>query len=236
MIKKVNSERMKSRRKSISALAAKLLFLLIFSFILFTFIKIYNDGFKPILNEIASYRAEQLSVLAVNRGIIEVLSDTEIRYEDIVTITRKEDGTLTSLTVNLFKINELKSRFTVAINKIINEKESAKIYIPFGNITGVELFSGMGPVIPVELRQSGSTLIDFENTFTDAGVNQTRHTVLLKITSKISMLMPNNLYGGTETVTSVPIAESIIVGDVPDNFTVLETAPDTIKDDILNLN
>ncbi len=199
------------------------------------FVQIYNKSFKPIIKQVALYQAEQLSTTAISEGIIKVIDSTKVSYEDIVDISRTPDGSLTTLSVNLYKINKLKSEVILLINDIINSRDKIRIFIPLGNITGIELFSGAGPMIPIELVPAGNTFADFDNKFTEAGINQTKHTVALKITSKISMLMPNNLSVASEFTSYIPIAESIIAGDIPENYTVLETSPEELRDDIMNL-
>ena len=238
IIRIIKTRRPKRNRNNIKAVIC----LILFSCFLFTLIyiaKTYNDSYVPIAKQVARYKAEQISTEAISIGVMETLSKTKINYEDIVTVTKNTDGTLTSLSVNLFKLNKLKSEVTVCINNLINEKETVKTFIPLGNVVasmiGVDLLSGLGPRIPLELMPSGNTFVDFDNNFTAVGINQTKHTVSLKITSRISMVLPNNLTVSSKTVSFVPIAESIIVGDIPDTYTVLETSDETLRDDILNL-
>lgn len=163
------------------------------------------------------------------------MSENEITYNELISIHRTPEGKVTSLSVNFTKTNRLQSDITARINELINNEKKIKIYIPLGNLTGIELFSGLGPMLGVNLVPSGNTVVDFENTFTSTGINQTRHTVSLKITSKVTMLMPNNLSSTAETVSYVPIAESIITGEVPDTYTELDTSIDELRDDIMNL-
>lgn len=232
---KIKKEKRRRAGALTSARVGTLVFFAVLFILIIMFAQIYNTSLKPVIRQVAQYKAEQLSAEAVSDGVIKVLKGTEIKYEDIVDIARAPDGRLTSLSVNLYKVNELKSQIILCINEIINNENKVKIYIPLGNITGIELFSGMGPMLPVELVPEGNTLADFDNQFTSAGINQTRHTVALKIVSKVSMIMPGNLSVSAETVSYVPIAESIIAGDIPESNTILETSPYTIRDDILNL-
>lgn len=215
------------------------LFLLFLIIILITlailFAHIYNNSFKPVIHKMALYKAEQLSATAISDGVTRVINETKITYDDIVDISKNDAGKPVTLSVNLYKINKLKSEIILTINEIINNSGEMKIFIPLGNILGIEIFSGLGPMVPVELVPAGNTFADFDNTFTECGVNQTRHTVSLKITSKISMLMPNNLSVTSKITSCVPIAESIIAGDIPDSYTVLETSPEELKNDLLNL-
>lgn len=223
----------KYKRKKVNISVFLLLFFFIFLIISFT--NIYNKSFKPIIRKISEYKASDLSTRAISKGVSEVMSENQITYSELVSVHRTPEGKVTSLSVNFIEANRLQSDITTRINELINSEDRIRIYIPFGNLTGIELFSGLGPMIGVNLVPSGNTVVDFENTFTSAGINQTRHTVSLKITSKVSMLMPNNLSSTSETVSYVPIAESIITGEVPDTYTELDTSIDELRDDIMNL-
>ncbi len=233
--------RVKRKSKNIKnkLICLSAIFLFTATFLFVAFFKIYAGSFRPIVKQMASYTAEQLTAKAISDGVIEVLAKTDIKYEDIVEITKNTDGELTSLSVNLFKINKLKSEVTLKITEMINEYDKIELSVPFGSVIAtaarMELFSGIGPMIPVEIMPQGSVFTDFDNTFTATGINQTKHTVSLKIKAKISMITPENITSATETVSLIPIAESIIVGKIPDTYTVLETSPEILREDILNL-
>ena len=61
------------------------------------------------------------------------------------------------------------------------------------------------------------TSAGFENVFSAAGINQTLHQILMDVTVTVSLLLPT----GSATVdvqSQVVIAETVIVGTVPDNY------------------
>jgi hypothetical protein len=65
--------------------------------------------------------------------------------------------------------------------------------------------------------------------FETAGINQTRHEISLEASTQMRIVIPT----GAETVsitTIVPVAEAIIVGEVPDSYI---NVPDV--DSMLNL-
>ena len=53
----------------------------------------------------------------------------------------------------------------------------------------------------------------------DAGINQTRHQILLDVTVAVEILLPGSTLN-TEIGAQIPVAETVIVGTVPD--TVLQ--------------
>ena len=89
--------------------------------------------------------------------------------------------------------------------------------MPVGSLTGISLFSGRGFSLPVEVVAVGSAHGDFQSQFTSAGINQTRHRILLEVTVSVEILLPGETMQ-TEICPQVPIAETVIVGQVPDTY------------------
>lgn len=99
--------------------------------------------------------------------------------------------------------------------------DKAEVTIPFGALLGSQLFSGMGPMIRVQLVPMGYALVDFESSFFDAGINQTKHQIDIVVNASFGMILAtgnNNI----EVKTSIPVAQTIIVGDVPNSYMSLE--------------
>jgi len=80
-----------------------------------------------------------------------------------------------------------------------------------------DLFSGRGPKIPIKIVPLGTVSTSFSNQFTAAGINQTRHQIMMDIVVDISILLPG-YQTGTQVTTQVTIAETVIVGAVPDSY------------------
>ena len=79
-------------------------------------------------------------------------------------------------------------------------------------------------IVPV-----GAVSTEFMSEFSSAGINQTRHRIFLKLDTTVQMVIPT----GTQTArvsAQVPVAESIIVGAVPDSFVDVAN-----EEDMLNL-
>ncbi len=95
------------------------------------------------------------------------------------------------------------------------------VSIPLGNLTGVSLLMGRGPAVPVEILMLTSSSVGFDNSIVTAGINHTKHRILLTVTVDIDVLVP----WGTESTqvqSQVLIADTIIVGQVPETFVSLD--------------
>ena len=74
---------------------------------------------------------------------------------------------------------------------------------------------------------------DFKTEFISTGINQTRHRIYLEIISKVRIVAPLTTKT-IEVVNNVNVAETVLVGDVPNSFYNLEGV-DNVVDDSLNL-
>ena len=201
----------------------------------FAFIDVYNNSFKPQLQSLSQSRASFLLNNALNEGINEVVLKNTVMYDDLVSLITDNEGKISGLMTNLVTANRLKSEFSLNINKKINNLDNVKIAIPLGNLTKLNTLSGLGPKIKITLIPSGRVSIDFKNAFSEAGINQTKHEIFLEVKTTASLLMPSGLYSKSDITSKIPLCESIIVGNVPDSLTRLETRDETLRDDILNI-
>ena len=97
--------------------------------------------------------------------------------------------------------------------------------IPLGNLTGIVLFSALGPSVRVRVQSVGDVKTAYENEFTSAGVNQTKHSIYLNTEVTVYLLIPGEIIPVT-VQERVCVAETIIVGDVPDTYLNLKDGAD----------
>lgn len=87
----------------------------------------------------------------------------------------------------------------------------------FGNFTGNNLLSGYGPDIKVKVIPQGTVTTEFKTEFLSAGINQTRHRVYLNVSGTMYVTAP--FMEDEMTIdTGVTIAETVLIGDVPEFY------------------
>lgn len=180
-----------------------------------------NRQLRPELESLAVAQASSAVTAAVNDAIVNGIAEENISYDDVVTIETDEHGRVTVLKSNMAQANLLRAHLLAAALEEVSALTTRTFSIPIGNLTKTELLSGKGPRIKVRLLSTGSANAVFHNSFTAAGVNQTLHQVILDVNVTICILLP----GGTlETEVSIPVcvAETVIVGQVPDTYLQLE--------------
>ena len=73
------------------------------------------------------------------------------------------------------------------------------------------------PSIRVKIIPQGSVTVDYATEFESTGINQTRHRIYIIVNTDIKMIVPL-VSENIRVTTNIPIAETIIVGDVPESF------------------
>ena len=115
------------------------------------------------------------------------------------------------------EVNRLKTDILNIINDEILELDTSDIGIPIGSLILPELLGGRGFAIPVQVLSIRNSDAAFASDFSQAGINQTLHQLTMQVSVDVAILV----LGRSEsfTVTSqVVVAETIIVGQVPDTF------------------
>ena len=127
------------------------------------------------------------------------------------------NGRITALKTNMSEVNRLKTEILNLVNDEILAMDTSDIGIPLGSLFLPEFLSGRGPVIPVHILSIRNSDASFSSTFTEAGINQTLQQLTMQVSVDVAVLV----LGKTEefTVSSqVVVAETVIVGQVPDTF------------------
>jgi len=197
-----------------------LIFVLIIA-VLFFGISVLETRLRPAVAAMAETRARNIATREIHLTVIEKLSGVDgsaaISYNDIVEIDQSESGSIEAIRTNIQLVNLLQSELMVRINERIWQISAHDISIPAGNLSGLQILMGRGPNIPIRLVPVGDAEVEMLHNFTSAGINQTRHQILLEITTNIEILIPTgNTY--VQVITQIPVAETIIVGSVPDTY------------------
>ena len=152
-----------------------------------------------------------------NDALSRQIEEGSIRYDRIVFFEKDVNGKITALKTNIGEINRLKTDILGIINEEILALDTSDIGIPLGSLILPELLSGKGPVIPVRILSIRNSDAAFSSDFSQAGINQTIHQVIMEVSVDVAILV----LGETDsfTVTSqVVVAQTVIVGEVPDTF------------------
>ncbi len=175
----------------------------------------FQKNVTKILYRLSEASVQSMTVISVNEAVSETLE--RIDYDSLVTVTHGSDGAVTEISANAQKVNLL-ARTTATLSMAnLSARSENGIKVPVGAFTGIEFLAGFGPKVTFKIISVSRVSCEFESAFSSAGVNQTRHSVYMDVEATVTVVMPS---GSKEisSVTEVLVAESVIVGEVPDVF------------------
>lgn len=175
---------------------------------------------RQLAGDMAVSNAEDLMILCINDTISKKFAEEDYEYDYFVTLERDDNGDVVAVYANMARINALSSEILQGVVNASNSGELS-LSIPLGNLLGMSLLMGRGPRIPVEITMLTSSHVDFENELVSAGINQTKHQIKLDIIVDIYIVMPWEKLT-TQVDSQVLIAETVIIGDVPQTYLNME--------------
>ena len=202
------SRRVRRRRFLRRALLLSLLLLAIFLLI--------DRNFRPLVFSLAEARSAAMASQVLSGALAEAIEDG-VTYEDLMNVKMDQSGQVALLSANTMAMNRLATRAGDAALRRLNNMSSERVTVPLGAVLGTTLFSGSGPGVPVSIVPIGSIFTDFATEFEACGINQTRHKVYLQVTANIRIVIPTGAKT-TQVSANMLVAESIIVGRVPEGF------------------
>ena len=202
------SGRVKRRRFLRRALLLSLLLLALFLLI--------DRNFRPLVFSLAEARSAAMASQVLSGALAEAIEDG-VTYEDLMNVKMDQNGQVALLSANTMAMNRLATRAGDAALRRLNNMSSERVTVPLGAVLGTTLFSGSGPGVPVSIVPIGSIFTDFATEFEACGINQTRHKVYLQVTANIRIVIPTGAKT-TQVSANMLVAESIIVGRVPEGF------------------
>ncbi len=192
---------------------------------------------RPLLEQLATTRVSNAVNRIVTEAVDEAVKSGEIRYDQLIRFEKDQEGKITAISSDFAAFNRLQSEILDRVLSRVDDIPARELAIPIGNLTGSALLAGRGPRIRVRMESVGSSSAYFENEFTSAGINQTRHQIILHVDVYVGILLPG-FTTATKVSHAVTVAETVIVGSVPDTYTYFASEPDTYqenaKDYLLN--
>lgn len=180
---------------------------------------------KPVMTSMAMARVSNMVNRIVSAAVNEAVESGEIDYGNFVIFDKDDTGHITALRSNVAEVNRMQGRIADEILLRLSEVSTSELEIPLGTLTGSALLAGRGPSLYVRMQAVGSSNAVFRNQFTAAGINQTRHQIFLDVDVYMSILLPG-MKTSTKVSNEIAVAETVIVGGVPDTYTYFSTTPD----------
>ena len=184
-----------------------LLFILVQGFLM------VERRFRPALLAVAIIKADGLATDAINYAIIEKVA-RGIHYKDLIIIEQDEQGRIVMAQINTMEVNRVMAETTISTREALSALAQSPFEIPLGEATDSFLLAAYGPKIPVKMIPLGRVNTELVDSFEQAGINQTRHKIYLKVHAEVQIIIPF-IAESVEVITTVPVADAVYIGEVP---------------------
>jgi len=186
-----------------------------------------NTQLSPALIKIAETRVQAEATKAMYSAVLSCLneSDSEGKFVDI----RQTQEQVYYIEVNNGELNQFAANCADLAQQNLEEIGKQGVDLPAGTALGIPLLAGTGPMLRMTFSPEGAIQTSFSTEFRSAGINQTLHRILLKLTARVVIILPSSARVCTVEL-QMPVAEHIIVGKVPNTYTDVNN-----EEDMLNL-
>lgn len=183
----------------------------------------FNVARNNLIDFVDEYTSANITaelVDGINNAVLKILSDNDAyqNYDNFIEISVGSDGNVSLINVNMLMVNLLLCDLTEKTQINVNNLCKEKIYnVPFYAITGSLMLAQLGKNIEIEVKPIGHVECKLSSKFDGVSVNQTRHSIFVDVTARVKMILPlyvKDLYVSTKIV----VAESVIVGKVPEVY------------------
>ena len=192
-------------------------FIIIAGVILIITFFLLRSRYHGVISSLAQTQVKNVTSDLINDAIDSQIQNGTIQYDRMVYFEKDLEGKITALKTNMSEVNRLKTDLLNLINDEILAVDSEHMGIPLGSLILPEVFGGKGPIIPVQILTIRNSEAEFYSEFSQAGINQTLQKLYMQVSVDVSVLVLGQVDDFTIS-SQVVIAETVIVGQVPDMF------------------
>lgn len=192
----------------------KRIIILVF-FVIFILIY-YFSVVSPIIKTYSAQETKAITEKAINLAVSNVMNRT-LSYDSLIDINYSQTGEIVSFSANQYEINTITREIVKETQHQMNFLGKDGLKISCGTFSGIPFLIGRGPKINLNLVPIGVVSSKFDSQFSSVGINMTKHSLFLYINVHVNIVLPIQSYE-VYTANQVLLAESIIVGKVPEVY------------------
>ena len=185
-----------------------LIILLIFSY--------YRFFVTRKLVEICKEYSYSVCAESVNNAVVLSMSK-DVNYSGLVNVQKNSNGDINLISLNTINANVFARDMVNNSKVLIKEKLSNGVPLPWLAFLGFDFLSGYGKEFNFKYLAISSVNCEFKGKFTSVGINQTLHSVYLKVVCSVAVNVP---MAHNETIfeSEVLVCENVLVGKVPEVY------------------
>ncbi len=188
-------------------------------------------SFRPIVETVNRYQCHAAVSSIINEAVVAEIERGGMDYSALVTLSTNNDGEVVSIESNVMNINKLKTEVADRVEREIERLDALDIEIPIGTLLGIQLLHGKGFNVGMSVKPFGYATTSVISEFTEAGINQTLHRILIEINADVDAVIPG-VSTRVPVSTTIVAAETVIVGRVPDAYTHVITESEDLAGEI----
>lgn len=178
-----------------------------------SFIYAFDKIIAPTVLLVADSEMRAKTLDVINKNIVEVYTE-KFDYDNLINVEKDSLGDIKMLKADTIKLNDLATEVAIKSQADIKEIGSIGVKMPIGYITKNNIMSYWGPSITVKMEPIGRVEVSYDSIFESAGINQTRHKILVDVKTNLKIILPLQSKE-VEVVNQIPISDTVIVGEVP---------------------
>lgn len=209
---------MRRRNGRRAALPAKIIIILSLTVLAASagFLLLERRVIGPNMEEVAELKASAVVSRAVNKALAAELKD-EALQKGLFTEKRSDDGVLEMVQANSIRINVLMSKLSMGLQDEFSSMTREELSVPVGALFGSRFLSQTEPAVTLFITPMSVSSMDFRTEFETQGINQTKYKIYVVIECRVKIVAPFSSRI-INTANTVLIAETVILGRVPENF------------------
>ena len=172
---------------------------------------------RPAVETIAQSNAVNRTMVLMDTAVLDCVVEYDLDYSDFISFTTDNMGQITSITSDLASVSLLKAKVAGYVTEELQGLKEERFGVPLGTLTGWSILWGRGPTVRVKLLSVSDVRVEMRHEFSGGGINQTLHQVYLDLSTAMHLMIPGEILTA-QAQTSVCVAETIIVGDVPETY------------------
>lgn len=176
---------------------------------------------QRIFMEYASNICEDSAIQEINNLMEEEVFAHPEAFANLVILERDDQNHITALRTDVIAVGKIKARIVNGLFERLDDLEQTTVEVPLGTVFAPNFFTGMGPSVDIGMAGLVQMEAEFVSAFSSAGINQTRHNIIIEVHAGFRILTP---FGGEdrEIVSSYPVTDTVIVGTVPERYTYID--------------
>ncbi|MCH5324515.1 MAG: sporulation protein YunB [Eubacterium sp.] len=186
----------------------------------------------PNVVQVCEYNTRALITGMIDKAVTEQLDKLAdaADYGSLINVTYNDDGRVTSIQSKTAVINLIRTAILDDVNERLMRGDVISTQLSVGTLSGISAFYGSGGYVEMTVEPTGYADAVFISEFSDAGINQTLHRIIMRTTVSATAFIP--LYSvQTEVSGDFLIAETVIVGDIPESYThIISVGTDPVED------